>query len=122
MKMKKQLIIIFLLCLSVKGISQISFDSSDSYATPPIGFGQSEFENPLINSINREPYGATSISFPTETEALQVKRSSSSRYRSLNGTWKFKFITDWDDLPSDFMKAETMMILGIIYLFRLPGK
>ena len=107
MKMKKQLIIIFLLCLSVKGISQIPFDGSDSYATPPIGFGQSEFENPLINSINREPYGATSISFPTETEALQVKRSSSSRYQSLNGTWKFKFITDWDNLPSDFMKAET---------------
>ena len=80
--MKKQLIIIFLLCLSVKGISQIPFDGSDSYATPPIGFGQSEFENPLINSINREPYGATSISFPTETEALQVKRSSSSRYQS----------------------------------------
>ena len=105
--MKKQLIIIFLLCLSVKGISQIPFDGSDSYATPPIGFGQSEFENPLINSINREPYGVTSISFPTETEALQVKRSSSSRYRSLNGTWKFKFITDWDNLPSDFMKAET---------------
>ena len=105
--MKKQLIIIFLLCLSVKGISQIPFDGSDSYATPPIGFGQSEFENPLINSINREPYGATSISFPTETEALQVKRSSSSRYQSLNGTWKFKFITDWDNLPSDFMKAET---------------
>lgn len=50
--MKKQLIIIFLLCLSVKGISQIPFDGSDSYATPPIGFGQSEFENPLINSIN----------------------------------------------------------------------
>ena len=43
--MKKQLIIIFLLCLSVKGISQIPFDGSDSYATPPIGFGQSEFEN-----------------------------------------------------------------------------
>lgn len=61
--MKKQLIIIFLLCLSVKGISQIPFDGSDSYATPPIGFGQGEFENPLINSINREPYGATSISF-----------------------------------------------------------
>lgn len=120
--MKKQLIIIFLLCLSVKGISQIPFDGSDSYATPPIGFGQSEFENPLINSINREPYSATSISFPTETEALQVKRSSSSRYQSLNGTWKFKFITDWDNLPSDFMKAETMMIPGIIYLFRLLGR
>ncbi|MCS2585071.1 hypothetical protein NXY00_21565 [Bacteroides sp. BFG-551] len=105
--MKKQLIIIFLLCPAAKGISQIPFDGSDSYATPPIGFGQSEFENPLINSINREPYGATSISFPTETEALQVKRSSSSRYQSLNGTWKFKFITDWDNLPSDFMKVET---------------
>ena len=104
--MKKQLIIIFLLCLSVRGFHKYLL-MVDSYATPPIGFGQSEFENPLINSINREPYGATSISFPTETEALQVKRSSSSRYQSLNGTWKFKFITDWDNLPSDFMKAET---------------
>ena len=68
MKMKKQLIIIFLLCLAAKGISQIPFDGSDSYATPPIGFGQSEFENPLINSINREPVSYTHLTLPTKLE------------------------------------------------------
>ena len=104
--MKRQSIIIFLLTLALKGFSQIPFDGSDSYVTPPLGFGQEEFENPLINNINREPYAATSTSFPTESEALQVKRSSSSRYMTLNGTWKFKFITDWNNLPVDFMNPE----------------
>lgn len=106
--MKKQLIILFLLCLAFSVFSQekpLPANASPAYNTPPIGFGQSEFENPLINSINREPYGATSISFPTGKEALQVKRSASSRYKSLNGTWKFKFITEWENLPADFMKV-----------------
>lgn len=105
--MKRHLFIGLSLWLAAGGYAQIPFDGSDSYATPPVGFGQNEFENPLINSINREPYGATSISFPSEKEALQVRRSSSSRYCSLNGTWKFKFITDWKELPSDFMLVET---------------
>lgn len=110
--MKKQLIIIFLLCLFISGFSQeeeqfrpLPTNGSPGYDTPSLGFGQSEFENPLINSINREPYAATSISFPTEKEALQVERPSSSRYKSLNGHWIFKFITDWKNLPSDFMKT-----------------
>lgn len=105
--MRRQFITIFLLSLVVKGFSQIPFDGSESYATSPVTFGQSEFENPFINSINREPYGATSISFPTVQEALQVKRSASSRYQSLNGTWKFKFITEWNNLPADFMDVKT---------------
>lgn len=102
--MKKCVFTGILLGLSFCAFSQIPpVSGSDVYDTSPVKFGQEEFENPLINSINREPYAATSISFPTENEALEVNRSSSPRYLSLNGLWKFKFITDWEKLPSDFM-------------------
>ena len=105
--MKKRILTSILWGLSLGVFSQAPpVSGSEVYDTPPIGFSQKEFENPLINSINREPYAATSISFPTEQDALQVKKSSSARYLSLNGIWKFKFITDWKNLPSDFMKAE----------------
>lgn len=78
-------------------------NGSPSYDTPFLTWGQPEFENPLVNSIKREPYAATSISFAAEEDALKVERETSSRYKSLNGAWKFKFVNNWDSLPSDFM-------------------
>ena len=78
-------------------------NGSPSYDTPALSWGQAEYENPLVNSINREPYAVTSISFASTDEALKVDRETSSRFHSLNGLWKFKFITEWDQLPADFM-------------------
>ena len=78
-------------------------NGSPSYDTPALSWGQAEYENPLVNSINREPYAVTSISFASTDEALKVDRQTSSRFHSLNGLWKFKFITEWDQLPADFM-------------------
>ena len=107
--MRKQIITILLAGVFSCAFSQeqelpLPPNGSPAYDTHMIGFGLSEFENPLINSINRESYGVTSISFPSEDEALQVNVNTSSRYKSLNGQWKFKFITDWKNLPADFMK------------------
>lgn len=93
----------FLLLLICNANAQIPFDGLDVYNTKKLDFNHKEYENPLINSINREPYVATSISFSSEIEALKLTRSQSSRHRSLNGKWKFKFIKDWDKLPVDLM-------------------
>lgn len=101
--MKKNLLsALFCLC-STFGFAQIPNDGSQHFSTQLLTFEQKEYENPLINSINREPYAATSISFPSEQDALSVKRTESSRYKSLNGTWKFKFLPDWSLFEPAFM-------------------
>ena len=48
-------------------------NGSPSYDTPALSWGQAEYENPLVNSINREPYAVTSISFASTDEALKIE-------------------------------------------------
>ena len=52
-----------------------------------------ELENPAIQGINKEPPHATFISFDTRENALINDKSKSEYLISLNGTWKFKFVT-----------------------------
>lgn len=77
-------------------------NGSPFYDTPSLAFGSPEYENPLVNSVNREPYSASSISFATVDEALQVRPAASSRFKSLNGEWKFRFCQDMSDVPGGF--------------------
>ena len=81
--------------------AQIPFDGQDNYYTPPLGYGAKVYENPLITSIAREPYSATSISFPTREQALDVRVEKSDRYLSLDGEWDFFFSEEWieEDIP-----------------------
>ncbi len=82
-------------------------NGSPFYNTAPLAFGMAEYENPLVNSVNREPYCASSISFPSVDEALQVTHSESSRFKSLNGDWNFKFCKDFGDVPGGLMSPAT---------------
>ncbi|MBN2012222.1 DUF4981 domain-containing protein [candidate division KSB1 bacterium] len=52
-----------------------------------------ELENPAIQGINKEAPHATFISYETKEAALANDRTASSRFLSLNGVWKFKFVT-----------------------------
>jgi len=63
-----------------------------------------EYENPLINGINRMPARATSLSFESSEEALAGDRKASSRYQSLSGTWDFHFSPTEQGAPKDFYK------------------
>lgn len=66
--------------------------------------------------INKLPARATSMSFPTEENALKMDLTESPRYKSLNGNWKFSFapvieqsiegfenpdfnVSEWDEIP-----------------------
>lgn len=105
--MKIRLIVfVVLIVLSNRLTAQIPFDGQENYFTKDIAFNQPEYQNPLINSINREPYQATSISFSNEQDALKIIHSSSSRYLSLDGDWKFKFITNWSNLPANYANKD----------------
>ena len=75
-----------------------------------------ELENPEIQGINKELPRASFNSYASRELALQNKREASDRFTSLNGTWKFNFVTGvsnriknfadvnldisgWDDIP-----------------------
>lgn len=52
-----------------------------------------ELENPAIQDINREDPRASFISYENSDKALLGDKTRSTRFKSLNGVWKFKFVT-----------------------------
>jgi beta-galactosidase len=63
-----------------------------------------EWEDPLVNGINRLPARATSISYDKYEDAVRAQRQSSGRYKSLNGQWDFFFSPTAHGAPADFHK------------------
>ena len=61
-----------------------------------------ELENPAIQGINKELPRASFISYDSREAALRNDQSTSSRILSLNGTWRFRFITGVSDRIGDF--------------------
>ncbi len=61
-----------------------------------------EWENPKIIGINKEKPHASFIPYQDEQAALSFKPGNSNRYLSLNGEWKFKFLTNPMDAPEGF--------------------
>ncbi|GAA4230307.1 hypothetical protein GCM10022291_00110 [Postechiella marina] len=67
---------------------------------------QNDWENPLVNQINKLPAKATFYSFETEELAIKNIREASKFYKSLNGDWKFNWVPKPDDAINDFYKNE----------------
>jgi len=71
--------------------------------------GKDEWENETIFNINKEPGHATYIPFPS-VESLKADKSfdkpweepSSSLYMSLNGNWKFHWVKQPSERPTNF--------------------
>jgi beta-galactosidase len=74
---------------------------------PPIPtvFNAEPWEDPLVNSINRDPSRATAYSFATVKDALAGNRDN-SRMMLLNGDWDFKFALKPADAPKDFYQSK----------------
>lgn len=65
-----------------------------------------EWENPKIFSVNAEAMHVTFVPYPDEASALKNDKKSSSFYQSLNGPWKFNWVTKPADRPVDFYKPD----------------
>lgn len=65
-----------------------------------------EIENPRILGINKQPAHATLMPYENLEEALAADRHASSYSRSLNGQWKFHFVTWPQERPVDFYKED----------------
>jgi len=65
-----------------------------------------EIENPECLGINKQPFHATLMPYANLKEALAAKRADSSFSRSLNGMWKFNWVTEPSLRPVDFYKPD----------------
>ncbi|HBG56642.1 MAG TPA: glycoside hydrolase family 2, partial [Porphyromonadaceae bacterium] len=61
-----------------------------------------ELENPAIQGINKELPRASFVSYNNREVALQNNKLNSSQFISLNGTWKFKFVTGVSNRIKEF--------------------
>lgn len=65
-----------------------------------------DWENPKVFNINKEEPYSTFVPFPDISSALNLDRPESPFYFSLNGTWKFKWVSRPDHRPVDFYKED----------------
>ena len=75
----------------------------DSLGGAPV---PSEIQNPELLGINKEAAHATLMPYATLDEALAANRHASSYCRSLNGMWKFNWVSWPQARPVDFYKPE----------------
>jgi beta-galactosidase len=74
-------------------------DSLGGAPVPP------EIENPECIGINKEPAHATLMPYANLKEALATNRHASTFCRSLNGMWKFNWVSWPQARPVDFYKT-----------------
>jgi beta-galactosidase len=72
----------------------------------PAAYGQPQpnWENPQVIGINKEPGHCTLVPYQNTESAIQCERQASEFYKSLNGKWKFNWVSKPSDRPVDFYK------------------
>ena len=74
---------------------------------PFTSYGQNftEWKDPSVNSINREPMHASFFPYENKEKAVEGIKEKSNKYLSLNGMWRFQWVPDLTDRPADFFKT-----------------
>ncbi len=65
-----------------------------------------DWENPEVFGRNKEPGHCTLMPYPDFETALVGTRKASPYHKSLNGSWKFKWVPKPADRPRNFYKEE----------------
>ncbi|MGL5273793.1 MAG: glycoside hydrolase family 2 TIM barrel-domain containing protein [Phocaeicola sp.] len=69
-------------------------------------YGQSnEWQDPQVNAVNRAPMHTNYFAYENSDLAKQGDKKNSNNYMSLNGTWKFNWVRNADQRPTDFWKT-----------------
>ena len=78
-------------------------------ALPLCFVGQSlppELQSPEITSVNRLPMKASFFAFENKQLAATNDKERSANFISLNGTWKFNWVQDPTQRPTDFFRTD----------------
>ncbi|WP_346858052.1 glycoside hydrolase family 2 TIM barrel-domain containing protein [uncultured Draconibacterium sp.] len=65
-----------------------------------------DWENPQVFDLNKEAAHATLMPFGSVNEAFSQRPKQSVYYKSLSGTWKFKWVRKPADRPLEFYKTD----------------
>ena len=63
-----------------------------------------DWENPRLFARHRLPARAYCTPYADETTAIGLSRGASTRFKLLNGTWKFHYDPSPAEAPADFME------------------
>lgn len=66
-----------------------------------------QLTNPKLTSINKMPPRSTFTSYVSEEDAIINDRTNGTYRLSLNGKWKFNYVENFADRPTDFMNPRT---------------
>ncbi len=83
--MRRKMLTCLSLCLALAGFAQ-----------------KDEWKNPEINAVNRAPMHTNYFAYENHETARQGNKENSQNYLSLNGMWKFNWVKDASDRPTDF--------------------
>ena len=66
-----------------------------------------EWQNPEVNQVNRAPMRSAHFAYRQGEDALKTQdKKASSNYMSLNGTWKFNWVNDATQRPTNFWSKD----------------
>ena len=65
-----------------------------------------EWHDMQVNNLNRLPVHTDFFAYETEYKAVNRQPNQSERYLSLNGDWKFHWVADADQRPTDFYRTD----------------
>ena len=72
-------------------------------ATPAIGQTFKEWQTQKVNQVNRLPMRTSHFAYPS-AEAAKGTPEESPNYMTLNGMWKFNWVRNANERPTDFFK------------------
>lgn len=108
-----------LLTLAVAGMSPCliyAADTTDKVQQPTF----TEWHDMSVNNVNRFPSRTSFFAYENRDAALKGNRESSSNYLSIEGDWKFNWVENADQRPTDFFNPsfndatwKTMRVPGI---------
>lgn len=70
------------------------------------GVSFTEWHDLQVNAVNRLPSHAHFFAYESEALAAANNRSNSSRFISLDGLWKFNWVANADERPTDFFRKD----------------
>jgi len=68
----------------------------------PVFAQKNEWLDPNVNEINRAPMHTSYFAYEDEKSALAGNMESSENFMTLNGVWKFNWVKNADQRPTDF--------------------
>ena len=67
---------------------------------------QNEWQDPRVNAVNRAPMHTNYFAYESDAIAEKGERTLSKNYLTLNGLWKFNWVKDADQRPTDFFHTD----------------